>query len=69
MATVINNPDSGGSGNGVWGAVIVLILVGAGILFFLYGIPILRSALKGTGTTNQINVPIPNKVNVDVKTQ
>jgi hypothetical protein len=38
-------------------------------LFFLYGIPILRSALKGTGTTNQINVPIPNKVNVDVKTQ
>lgn len=48
---------------------IVLILVGAGILFFLYGIPILRNAMKGTGTTNQITVPVPDKINIDVKTQ
>ncbi len=61
MATIINNPDSG-SGNGggmgmlIGGIVLVIIIA----IFFVYGLPAIRNANKGT------SVNVPDKINVDV---
>jgi len=65
MATVINNPDSGGrdgGGSGVIVGVIVAIIIL--VLFFLYALPAIRGTTK-SGTT----VNIPDKINVDVNQQ
>jgi hypothetical protein len=67
MATVINNPDSGGtresSGMGlIIGVIVAVIIV---FLFIVYGLPGIRG--RSTGGTN---VNVPDKINVDVnKTQ
>lgn len=62
MATIINNPDGGNSGGGVgmiFGLIILVVLVA---LFFLYGLPMIRNASKGT------TINVPDKVQVDVNT-
>ena len=61
MATIINNPDSGGSNGGGMGMVIgAIVLVIILILFFVYGLPAIRGSNKGT------TVNVPDKVEVDV---
>ena len=62
MATIINNPDSGGNdGGGGMGMVIgIIVLVIVLIIFFVYGLPALRGSNSGT------NVSVPDKIEVDV---
>lgn len=62
MATIINNPDSGGGndggGTGMIVGIIVLVLIV--ILFLVYGLPAIRGNNKGT------TVNVPDKVDVNV---
>ena len=65
MATVINNPDSGGDNSGGMGMVIgAIVLVLILILFFVYGLPALRGG-SDAGSGTQVNVPDQIDVNVD----
>ncbi len=70
MATIINNPDSGGnngdggSGMGMVIGIIVLVIILA--LFFVYGLPALRNGGSDSGT--DVNVPDSIDVNVDTPT-
>lgn len=66
MATIINNPDSGGgNGGGGMGMIIgAIVLVLVLVLLFVYGIPALRNSSNSGGT----EVNIPDKVDVNVDT-
>lgn len=68
MTTVVNNPGTSDSGNSM-GLVVGLLLVGIiAILFFVYGLPALRSSNVGSGTVNTVPAPvIPNKIDVNVQ--
>ncbi len=64
MATNIINPapDNSSSNNGIGllvGAVIVLVL---GIVFFVYGLPLLR----GLGGNGGIQINVPKNIDVNV---
>lgn len=63
MATIINNPDSGGDNGGgmgmIIGAIVLIVLIA---VFFIYGLPAIRGNNKGT------TVNVPDKVNVNVQT-
>lgn len=65
MATTIINPAPNTSSTPNWmGALVgVLILLVFGIIFFVYGLPYIRS-LRGTGG---IQVNLPKSVNVNVQ--
>lgn len=66
MATIINTPPSGSpenSGNVLGNLVAVLTLLILGVLFFVYGLPALRSAAGG-GT----NVNVPDQIDVNLNT-
>ncbi len=64
MATIINNPDSGGDKGSVGTIVGLIVLVLIVILFVLYGLPLLR----GTNRANNTTIQVPDKVQVDVNT-
>lgn len=66
MATIINNPDSGGDNSSggmgmVIGAIVLVLIL---ILFFVYGLPALRGN-SGSDNGTQVNVPDQIDVNVD----
>lgn len=63
MTTIINTPrETKDSGSGALLFIIFALVVG-GILFAMYGLPMLRNATPDQGTT--INVPDSIKVDVD----
>jgi hypothetical protein len=65
MTTVINNPPSGESksGMGMGFLVGIILLVVAGFLFFMYGLPALRQTTENSAP--QINVPDQIDVNIN----
>ncbi len=69
MATVVNNPSASQSDTSWVGTIIGVLVVGfLLILFFFYGLPLLRNAGSGGGGS-QINVRLPDKVNVNPSPQ
>lgn len=67
MATMVNTtPAAAESDSSSWGGLMAVVLVIAFIVLMLYyGLPALRSAGSGYGTSPQINVPDKVDVNVD----
>lgn len=67
MATVINNPASGGSnegGDGMGFLVGVVLLIIFVVFLFYYGLPAIRSSIGG-GVSPQINVPGKIDININ----
>jgi hypothetical protein len=62
MATVVNNPGTTSSSNGMGFLLGVILLIVFAVLFFLYGLPALTNSVRGP----QVNVP--GKVDVNVHT-
>ena len=63
MATVINNPSTGEStGGGFAIGVILVILVALG-LFFVYGLPAIRDNGPSRNVDVNVNVPTPTNNN------
>lgn len=62
MATIINNPGNGDSGNGMGMIVGVIVILVIAFLFFVYGLPMLRQL-----SAPQINVNVPEKIDVNVQ--
>ena len=63
MATIVNNPpatERESGGNGFLLGVILLIIFA--VLFFIYGLPYISSAMSGP------SVQVPDKVDVNVNT-
>lgn len=68
MATIINNPDSGGgnnNGSNVGTIIGLIVLALIAILFFMYGLPAMRGN-AGTSGGNSTTIEVPDKVEVDV---
>ena len=67
MTTVVNNPapqENSGNGMGmIIGAIVLLIVV---VLFFVYGLPAMRSAVP---QAPQVNIPSEIDVNVSDPSQ
>ncbi len=60
MADTIHTVDSGGNSMGFFMGIIILILF---VLFIMYyGLPMMRGSTSG----GQINIPIPDKIDVNV---
>jgi len=67
MATIVNTPAQGntdsGSGMGmVVGAILLIVFL---FVFFVYGLPVIRSSMGRGTTTPQVNVPEKIDVNVN----
>ncbi len=62
MATIVNNPPSNGDGGGMGFLLGIIILVVAGVVFFVYGLPYIQKGMGGGGV--QVNVPKDINVNV-----
>lgn len=63
MTTIVQNPAPADSGNGMGMVVGLLLVVLVAILFFVYGLPALRS-----GATNVVpQVKVPDTINVNVQ--
>jgi len=60
MATIVNNPGNGESGNGMGMILGVIVILVIAFLFFVYGLPMLRQS-----AAPQINVP--GKIDVNVQ--
>jgi len=59
MTTVINNPGDSGDGMGMGLMLGILIIIVAVVLFFVYGLPAIRSS-KAPNTTNiTVQTPVP----------
>lgn len=74
MTTIITNPaPTTDSGNSMGIIVAVLLVAVFAILFFVYGVPAMRSTDSGPNTTNSapaVQVPqvaIPNKIDVNIQ--
>ena len=71
MTTIVNNPapsnDSGGGMGNIIGLVFLIVLLVAGYLFFIYGIPAIRQ--MQLGGSPQINVPSEIDVNINQPAQ
>jgi len=69
MSTTIVNPapaNSSTSDNGIGFVLGIIVLFVFGFIFFIYGLPLIRQGLSGTGNGGvQINVP----KQIDVKVQ
>ncbi len=66
MVTIINKPGNNNEpSGGMWGYLGILLVIVVIIILLFYGIPILRNAVRNTGTP-QINVP--GNVNVNINT-
>lgn len=81
MATVVNNPGTGDSGSGM-GVMAVVVLVIVALLFFVYGLPALRTGggmpapNNNSGGTTNVNLPedkpdaqinVPDQIDVNVQ--
>jgi LPXTG-motif cell wall-anchored protein len=62
MATIINNPDTGTTDNGMGVLLGVIVFIIFAILFFIYGLPYLANSFS------QPAVQVPDKVDVNVNT-
>ena len=62
MTTIVQNPAPSDSGNGMGMVIGLLLVVLVAILFFVYGLPALRSS-----TTAVPEVKIPDTINVNVQ--
>jgi len=62
MATIVNNPAPNNSGGGMGVLIGILILIAAGVLFFIYGLPYVQRGMNGG-----VQVNIPKDINVNVK--
>lgn len=60
MTTIINTPpagDNSGSGSGlIIGAIVAIVII---TIFFVYGLPAIRSALAPQGGSIDINLKLP----------
>lgn len=60
MTTVINNPGDNGDGMGIGFMIGILIVIVAGVLFFVYGLPAIRANKAQPNTTNiTVQTPAP----------
>lgn len=69
MATTIINPpqnNNSSSDNGMGFLLGIVILVVLGILFMIYGLPVIRQGLNGLGGSG-VEINVPDKVDVNVK--
>lgn len=60
MATVINNPTGSAEDAGsnlVVGVVLAIIILGAAVLFFVYGLPAMQNNQNPNGTNINVTVP------------
>lgn len=65
MATIVNTPSARETNDNWVGTVIGVLVVGfLLILFFAYGLPLLRGAMSG-GAQNGINVNVPDRIDVN----
>lgn len=62
MVTVVNNPPSENSSNGMGMMVMVLVLVLLGAAFYMYGLPVLKN-MGGT------QIVVPDKIDVNINQQ
>lgn len=62
MPTIINNPPNQGSNEGLGiGLVVGLLIVAfAGVLFFIYGLPALRTTGEDKPTVQKIEIQVPS---------
>lgn len=70
MTTVVNNPTPGDSGSSMGMVVGILLVVGFIFVFFVYGLPALRTTGGGTNTGNSVPVPavaIPDTIDVNIQ--
>ncbi len=61
MATIINNPADRSSDEGFGAGLVagVLVLIFAGLLFFIYGLPALRAVEEGEPNVQNIEIQVP----------
>ena len=70
MTTVINNPGNGEDSSGGIGVIVsVIILLIAGALFFVYGLPMMRNSETPKENSIDINVKLPANEGDGTKTQ
>lgn len=63
MATIVNNP-SGSDGGGILGTVIgVILVVVLGIIFFIYGVPILSEAFRDSKKNDDV---VPDEIDINI---
>lgn len=67
MATIVNNPGTTENNSGMNMIIGLLILAVMIFLFFIYGLPLIRQA--SSMQAPQVNVPVPNKVDVNLHQQ
>ena len=60
MATIVNNPDTTQRDSGTGFLLGVILLIVFGVLFFMYGLPYITSAMSGP------TVQVPEKVDVNI---
>lgn len=63
MTTIVNSPTPSSDNSGSGFLIGVLVLVGFGLLFVYFGLPVIRR--MGQSSTPQINVPSEIDVNIN----
>lgn len=61
--TIVNPPANNNSSNGMGFLVGAIILIVFGVIFFVYGLPLLRGLMGSNG----VQVNIPKTIDVNVK--
>ncbi len=70
MATIINNPERGETGNGLATMILALLAIIVVLAIVFYGLPLARRIIGGNvPATNSITIPVPDRVDVNINRQ